>query len=40
MYILIADDHDLFRGGIRALLQQLDNITVCKASNRDEISRN
>jgi len=38
MYILIADDHDLFRGGIRALLQQLDNITICEASNRDEIS--
>ena len=38
MHILIADDHDLFRDGVRLLLQQLDHVTICEACNREEIS--
>lgn len=37
MHILLADDHDLFREGIRLVLQQLDHVVLSEASNRREI---
>jgi len=37
MHILLADDHDLFREGIRLILQRLDDIAIYEASNREEI---
>ncbi len=38
MHILIADDHDLFRDGIRLLLQKLADIVISEAHNREGIN--
>jgi len=38
MQILIADDHDLFREGIRLVLQQLGDVMICEARNREQIN--
>ena len=37
MNILIADDHGLFREGIRLLLEQLGDLVISEAKNRQEI---
>ncbi|MBN4061420.1 response regulator transcription factor [bacterium AH-315-G11] len=37
MNILIADDHALFRDGIRLLLQQLGDVSISEARNSNEI---
>jgi len=39
MRILLADDHDLYREGVQLLLQQLGNVDICEACNRDEIQK-
>jgi len=39
MHILIADDHELFRDGLRELLSTLDDITISEASDREEIEQ-
>lgn len=39
MRILVADDHALFRDGIRLLLKNIENIVLSEACNRDEINQ-
>jgi len=37
MHILVADDHDLFRDGIRILLEKLGDVVVSETNNREGI---